>query len=113
MIYIMKHRLFKSEVPKDIIINYIKNNFVLENGSYMIDNMLFRKLHFEQKLGPVVSYLKEFYHLSKQKYINNISTYKQFVTVLRQVLSFHEIPYSKKIKYANNTYNIFYFIHIE
>ena len=109
----MKHRLFKTEVPKDPIIQFIKDNFILENNVYFLDHMIFRKLMFEGIITSFIESIQTLYHKSKQHYVTDVTTYKMFLTVLRQLLNYHNITFTKDIKYANNTYNIIYFIHIE
>jgi hypothetical protein len=61
----MKHRLFKTEVPKDFILDFVKEHFILENNAYFIDNMVFRKLQFEGITNSFIESVKPHYHNSK------------------------------------------------
>ena len=109
----MKHRLFNSSISYEPLEKFIKDNFVKEQNYYYIDELLFKKLKYQEKISSFIDQVKSNYHASKSFYCDNINSYKQFLTVLRQHLKYFNMKYTSKIKYANCTYNIFYFIYIE
>ena len=54
---------------------------------------------------------KEYYFKSKHHYLEREKTYKNFVTIVRQICKYHAIPYTSKILYSKSTYEIKYFIY--
>ena len=69
-------------------------------------------LIYNKKLTPFISELKEYYHKSKQFYINRDITYKNTLTIIRQILNSLCIPYTSKIIYNKSKYNINYIIYL-
>ena len=62
------------------------------------------------KLNKFYDSLKPFYFNSKLFYLERDKTYKNFITILRQITKYHHIPYTSKIIYLKSTYEIKYFI---
>lgn len=73
----------------------------------------FKKGIFNDIIPIFLEECKEFYHLSKQKYIDKKLTYNAFTTVIRQICNSNKIIYTSKIKYINSTYDIIYYIYID
>ena len=58
-----------------------------------------------------VDNLKKYYFKSKHHYLERDSTYKNFVTIVRQICKYHHIPFTSDIKYSKSKYEIKYFIY--
>ena len=56
--------------------------------------------------------LNDSYHKSKRFYLTRNMTYKNFLTILRQVCNFICIPYTSKILYNSSKYNIIYILYL-
>ena len=54
--------------------------------------------------------IKNHYFPSKQNYVTRKMTYKNFITILRQICKYHHIPFTSTIKYDKSTYDISYSI---
>ena len=82
-------------------------------NEYIFSPIAYKKLIYNKQLEPFISELKEYYHKSKQFYINRELTYKNTLTIIRQVLNSLYIPYTSKIIYNKSKYSINYIIYID
>ena len=93
----------------DIILKYCTNE---KKKEYIFSPITYKKLMYNKKLTPFISELKEYYHKSKQFYLNRNITYKNTLTIIRQILNSLCIPYTSKIIYNKSKYNINYIIYL-
>jgi hypothetical protein len=93
----------------DIILKHCTNE---KKGEYVFSPITYKKLLYNKKLTPFISELKAYYHKSKQFYLNRNITYKNTLTVIRQILNSLYIPYTSKIIYNKSKYNINYIIYL-
>jgi hypothetical protein len=68
--------------------------------------MLFHKLHVDF-LKQIIDY----YHASKQFYIERKFTYNSFTNIVRQICKSNGITFTSQIKYNESQYNIDYFVY--
>lgn len=80
---------------------------------YCINEEIFKSYIFNNDINDTLEDLDDFYHASKNKYLDSLGTYKGFITILRHLCKTSEkISYDKKIKYQFNNYKIEYIIYI-
>ena len=107
----------KNQVVKkyvDIFDDFVKTNFVRENNHYIFNNLIFKKLVYEDKITKFVESLKEYYYENKHFYLNRLPiTYKQFNTLIRQICKRNEIKISTSVKYESSKYTTEYHIMME
>ena len=102
--------IFKKEFPKEDIINFIKEISSKEtNNDYLFDINQFKKAKFNNKITQFIHTLEGFYKKKYEYYIKRENTFKNLMTIIRQLCKYHTITYTKKIKYIHNEYNIIYF----
>tara|TARA_Y100000389_G_C17373566_1_gene470371 strand:- start:37 stop:429 length:393 start_codon:yes stop_codon:yes gene_type:complete len=94
----------------DIIMKYCNNE---RKNEYIFSPIAYKKLIYNKQLEPFISELKEYYHKSKQFYINRELTYKNTLTIIRQILNSLYIPYTSKIIYNKSKYSINYIIYLD
>ena len=71
----------------------------------------FKKMKLKpENIDKFYESIKPYYFKSKQFYLERDKTYKNFITILRQLTKYHHIPYTSKIIYLKSTYEIKYFI---
>jgi hypothetical protein len=107
----MSTQIFKKKI--DTIILYdLLNKIAFKNEKfYMFNNESFKKGLLQGDISKFMEDCKEFYHISKQKYLERKLTYNSFTTVLRQICKYNKITYTTQIRYDSSTYNIVYFIY--
>ena len=108
----MKNQIIKKHV--DFFDDFIKENFILENDYYIFNNIVFKKLEYENKIPDFLEQLKSYYFKNKHYYLErNPITYNQFNTLMRQICKNNDLMFKTKIKYQSSKYTIEYYIHID
>jgi hypothetical protein len=107
----MSTQIFKKKIDTPILYDLLDKIAFKSDKFYMINNEAFKKGILEESIQKFMEDCKEFYHLSKQKYLERKLTYNSFTTVLRQICKYNKITYTTQIKYVSSSYNIIYFIY--
>jgi hypothetical protein len=107
----MSTQIFKKKIDTKLLYDLLDKIAFKNDKFYMFNNEAFKKGILEEDISKFMEECKEFYHLSKQKYLERKLTYNSFTTVLRQICKFNKITYTTQIKYDSSTYNIIYFIY--
>lgn len=93
----------------NILIKYCSNE---KKSEFIFSPITYKKLIYNNILDPFLVELQEYYHKSKQFYIKREITYKNILTIIRQILKSLFIPYNSKIIYNKSKYTINYIIYI-
>lgn len=105
-------QIFKEIFPYFIFINFIKNISLKEKNYYFFDINLYKKAKFNGNIKQFIDEVKPYYRNPKLFYVERIKTYKNFLTILRQLCKLHNIKYDTHIKYHHNEYTIEYMFFI-
>ena len=105
------NQIFKKSIPKEILFEFLESNSKKNKDNYDFNNYYFKKSKINNTLLNFLNNIESYYHISKKKYINRDHTYKNILTILRQICKFNHISFCSKIKYINNTYDIIYYIY--
>lgn len=107
----MKNQIIKCFVP--LFEEFIVENFVFENDVHVFNNLVFKKLKYENKIDDFLQALKEYYYKNKHYYLNrNPISFNQFNTILRQLCKNNEFELVSKVKYNSSKYDVEYYIKI-
>jgi hypothetical protein len=106
----MSSQLFKMNVPIDLFTSFLGLNCIRHNNYYLFNNASFKKGLLNESIEAFVVNIKEFYHLSKQKYLTNKRSYNMFTTIIRQICKSHNIVFTSQILYDKSKYEIVYYI---
>jgi hypothetical protein len=107
----MSTQIFKKNVPNEILFEML-DSICLKNEKHYILNMeSFKKGVFKEIIQKFLIDCKEYYHISKRKYLEKKLSYNSFTTILRQICNFNKITYTSQIKYDKSTYSIVYYIY--
>tara|TARA_B100000963_G_C22471154_1_gene600191 strand:+ start:441 stop:770 length:330 start_codon:yes stop_codon:yes gene_type:complete len=109
----MSNQLFKKNVPNDIIIDFIKSIGFKHSNYYILNPDSYKKSIFIGNTDEFLKKIKSYYYDSKQFYVERKMTYKNLITIIRQILKKNNIKYISKIHYQNSDYTIQYYIYIE
>lgn len=109
----MSTQIFKNIIPKNKLYELLDIICTKTDKNYILNKDAFKKGVFNNKIKEFLEECKNFYHLSKQKYLEKSLTYNTFTTIVRQICNSNKIIYTSKIKYINSTYDIIYYIYIE
>ena len=110
----MTSQLFKDSVPNDILLTLLQSCTDTDTDiHYIFGKHSYKKGCINGAVEIFLLRLKEFYFPSKQYYVTRKMSYKNIVTVIRQVCNSKNIPYSTKIVYDSSSYSIIYYIYPE
>lgn len=104
-------QIFKTQIPTELLFSIFELNCIKNGFYYIFDINSYKKGIFNESISTFLANCKEYYFLSKHKYLDRKVTYNSFATVLRQICNYNKIPYKTEIKYDKSTYNIVYLIY--
>ena len=106
----MSSQIFKSEVPKEFLFNFLDNICIKNEKNYILNSMAFKKGVFNESIVEFFKDIYPHYHNSKKKYLDKKLTYNSFITVIRQICNNNNITYTSQVKYDKSVYDIIYYI---
>jgi hypothetical protein len=106
----MSSQIFKSEVPKDFLFNFLDSICIKNEKNYILNSSAFKKGIFNESINQFFKDIYNHYHNSKKKYLEKKLTYNSFITVIRQICNYHKITYTSEVKYDKSVYDIIYYI---
>ena len=106
----MTSQIFKTQIPNQLLINLLEENAVKSDKCYVINNNVYKKGIFNESIPKFITECRQYYFLSKRKYLDRKLSYNSFITILRQISNFNKITYTSKIKYDKSVYDIEYHI---
>ena len=106
----MPNQIIKQNIPNEVFFKLLDTNCVKNDKYYTFDTNSFKKGIYNGTIVEFTEFCKPFYHVSKNKYLDRKLTYKNFVTVLRQICKCNNITYTSKVKYDKSSYETLYYI---
>ena len=107
----MSSQIFKNKFPKEDLLGFLDNYAEKKHNHYYFTKTSFKKAVFDQSITPFCDSLKEYYYLSKQKYLDKIQNYRSFVTIIRQIANHTKWDCIKnKPHMIKSNYEIVYYI---
>ena len=107
----MSGQISKTTPPLNEMIRFLDEHDEY-NNKYILSKTLFKKAKLNNKIQPFVDLIKPHYYNSKLFYVERKMTYKNFVTIIRQICKLHEIGFISAIKYSKSKYEIKYSIFV-
>ena len=107
----MTSQIFKTQIPNQLLINLLEENAVKSDKCYVVNNNVYKKGIFNESIPKFIAECRQYYFLSKRKYLDRKLTYNSFITILRQICNFNKITYTSQIKYDKSNYDIIYSIY--
>ena len=102
---------FKTNIPINILWDYLQINFMDKDTHFIINKFLYKKAEYNNSINIFIDSLKEYYFISKRKYIERQINYKNFLTLIRQICNANSIIYTSKLVYDKSSYEIEYSIY--
>ena len=106
----MSSQLFRKTVPSNFLIDFLKTNCIRDGEFYVISKVAFRMACYHDRVRPFCENLVDYYHISKQYYVQRQLDYSKFTTILRQLCKVHQLAYTSRIVYNKSSYDILYYI---
>jgi hypothetical protein len=106
-------QIFKSDIPINMMVELFDKISVKYDNYYTLNNGSYKKGIFNGDIQIFIENCKQYYYVSKRKYLTCQLNYNHFVTVIRQICKHLNIKYTSKIKYERSTYDIVYNIYLQ
>jgi formylmethanofuran dehydrogenase subunit E-like metal-binding protein len=107
----MSTQIFKKKIPNEYLFELLDKICVKTKDYYLVNHISFKKGTYNNYIKDFLDLSREYYHISKRKYIDKILTYNSFLTIVRQICNFNKIIYKNEIKYDRSSYDINYYIY--
>ena len=104
-------QIFKKKIPVTILYDLLDTYSYNNEKFYLINDVLFKKVKFNNMLENFLEKIKPYYFESKKFYVERQITYVRFTTIIRQIAKLHGLHFSSKILYDHSKYNINYYIY--
>lgn len=105
------NQFFKNPIPQNIIFSFFeKNCSSINQKSFIFNKEAYKRSKLNETLNIFLDLIKNYYHTSKVKYIDNCTNYKKLLTIIRQICKYHNIEYTSKIQYFTSNYESQYTI---
>jgi len=106
----MLNQIFKSEMPSNILYDLLEQICLKTDKYYFIDINAYKKLIFSDLHTPFIEKISEYYHLSKQFYLQREFIYTSFTNIVRQICKHCNIKIASDVKYNHSQYYINFFV---
>jgi len=106
-------QIFRASYPKNVFFEFLGKYCDNHNNQYVFSKDSFKRIKLAEEADPFCETLKKYYFKSKHIYLDREKTYKNFITIIRQICKYHTIPFTSNIKYSQSKYEIKYFIYLD
>ena len=103
-----RNKLFRMVPSLEYVKRLIEETCIHDEQGYLLTKDCFKRIKLLRKLSEIQKELLQFYVLSKQSYVENMSIYNGFSNVFRQLCRCHDIPVTSHIIYVHSTYETQY-----
>lgn len=105
-------QIFQKPIPSNLLFNFIEPYCDKTDNNYLLfSKVAFKKMKLkENSIQNFYDSIKKYYYNSKQYYLERDKTYKNLITIIRQICKYLHVPYTSKILYFKSTYEIRYYI---
>ena len=105
-------QIFQKPIPKKILLDLLNNYSEKQKNYFIFSKTTFKKMKLKpESIEEFYKSIQPYYFKSKLFYLEREKTYKNMITIIRQICKFNHIPYTSKIIYSKSTYEIKYFIY--
>jgi len=109
----MKSSLFRSKVPRDLLISFLAEIGRREKNGYVVYDELLKRKGREATIGAFLCASVTYYYPSKWHYVRRVKDAKTLMAVIRQICKSHNIPVSSRTIYQHGNYTIHYKVIVE
>ena len=100
-----RNHLFRAVPERDVIFGYLDEVCHRDNELFVVDDIAYKRMRYDDRIVRLYEYLRPFYHISKQKYLDEDCSRNSFLTVLRQLCKQYHIQFRSKVIYRNGSYD--------
>lgn len=108
----MSSQIFKHPYPKEKFLMFLKQCAELNQHSYIFSKTSYKTAQHKELIQPFCNDIEKYYFNSKKYYATRKMSYKNILTIIRQICKYYFIPFNINLKYINSAYEISYSIFI-
>lgn len=109
----MSKQIFRNLVPPQLLFDLLEKISLKTDKYYLVDMNSYRKLIYNNYHNQLADDLVEYYHISKQFYIQRKMTYNSFTNIVRQICKTNNIMFTSQIRYNESKYTIDYLVYYQ
>ena len=103
-------QIFQKILQSDKLFIFLNSCCEKKNNKYTLNKASFKKAKLNKLIKPFCDNLKNYYYPSKHHYLERDMTYKNFITIIRQICKYLHLAFTSNIRYFKSKYEIEYFI---
>lgn len=109
----MLKQIFKDQVPIKLLIELLEKICTKTDKYYLVNVESYKRMVFHDYQKIFLDSIRDYYHKSKQFYIDRKLSYNSFTNIIRQICKSNDHNFGSKIKYNESKYNIEFFIYFD
>ena len=109
----MLNQIFKHQVPMSLLFELFDKLDIKQDKYYLVNIDTYKKVLFHEYHTDFITTLKEYYHISKHRYLNRKLSYNSFTNIVRQICKSNDNHFTTKVKYNESKYNIEFYIYFD
>jgi len=106
----MSSQIFRTPFPKEKLVAFLDQIVEKKNDAYVFSKAAFKTAQYKELIEDFCKSIEPYYFDSKKYYATRTMSYKNLVTIIRQICKYHFIPFTSNIKYYKSVYEISYTI---
>ena len=105
--------ILKRPMDPAILMNFLHNVSSLEKNEFFInyDTLKRAKYNDGELLTSFLNEVRPYYYISKRSYLDEPINYRRFLTIIRQICNYNNIPYRSTLKYEHSRQKVEYFVY--
>mgnify|MGYP006163722565 FL=1 len=104
--------ILKRPMDHSILITFLSQVSSLDKNDFLInyDTLKRAKYNDNELLDKFLQEIRPYYYISKRTYLDQPVTYRRFLTIIRQICNYNNIPYRSTLKYEHSKQKVEYYV---
>ena len=104
--------ILKRPMDHNILMTFLNQVSSLDKNEFLInyDTLKRAKYNDNELLDSFLSEIRPYYYISKRTYVDEPVTYRRFLTIIRQICNYNNIPYRSGLKYEHSKQKVQYYV---
>ena len=104
--------ILKRPMDHSILMRFLDQISSLHKNEFLInyDTLKRAKYNDNELLDRFLDEIRPYYYISKRNYLDETVTYRRFLTIIRQICNYNNIPYRSTLKYEHSKQKVEYYV---
>ena len=108
----MSSQIFRTSIDIQKLFDFLDQCTSKKKNIYTFSKVAFKTAQYKELIDPFCKEVEQYYYDSKKYYATRKMTYKNFITILRQLCKQCHFGFTSNIKYYKSAYEISYTIYV-